>query len=473
MPPMQPAVPPPVPSQIEGPTSRQGGSGNLLAAALLLAISGIAIFVAGLNLGSEGIGRDDGERAAVDAFVAAYRSINDEYIGKSDPATVLDGAIRGMFATLDDPYSGYMGPDEFDTTFADIRGEFEGIGARMSVEDAAGQTCAAIGDECRLRVVEVLPGSPALDAGLLADDVVISVDGTPLAGQTIDDAVRLIRGPRDSRVRLTIERGGGSRELDITRRVIVSQDVRSALLADGRIGYLRVDSFSSKVADSFRTALRQALDGGVQGLVLDLRDDPGGFVDAAVAISSEFIRDGPVYWEEDASGSQRAVDVNGGGLAVDPTLKLAVLVNGGTASASEILAGALQDAGRAELVGEPTFGKGTVQQWTQLPGGGGGFRLSVAKWLTRDKTWINEQGLTPDVEVADGTSRFWPALGNGPAVGTAAAADAQLQRAIGLLLEEPGATRSAAAPASSGQASATGAASSPGATAAPTPARPG
>jgi carboxyl-terminal processing protease len=155
-------------------------------------------------------------------------------------------------------------------------------------------------------------------------------------------------------------------------------------------------------------------------------------VDAAVAITSQFVADGPVFWEEDADGTQRFVEVSGTGLAVDPGLELVVLVNGGTASASEILAGALQDAGRAALVGEQTFGKGTVQEWTQLPGQNGGFRLSIAKWLTRDKTWVHDVGLAPDVEVADSGTRFWPRLDD-EVDAAEAAADAQLQRAISLL----------------------------------------
>ena len=318
--------------------------------------------------------------------------------------------MRGMFETLDDPYSAYLGPDEFATTLADISGEFEGIGARMSVEDGAGGSCPVIEEACALRVIEVLPEAPALAAGLLAGDIVSAVDGRPLQGQTLEDAVGLIRGPRDSDVRLTIDRDGEVLELAVRRGVIVSQDVRSAVLEDGRIGYLRVDSFSSGAADSFESALRELLEAGLTELVVDVRGDPGGFVDAAVDIASQFIADGPVFWEEDAAGAQRAVEVSGGGLAVDPAIELVVLVDDGTASASEILAGALQDAGRAELVGEPTFGKGTVQEWTQLPGENGGFRLSVAKWLTRDKAWVHEVGLKPDVEVASGEERFWPAL---------------------------------------------------------------
>ncbi|HZW01183.1 MAG TPA: S41 family peptidase, partial [Candidatus Deferrimicrobium sp.] len=155
------------------------------------------------------------------------------------------------------------------------------------------------------------------------------------------------------------------------------------------------------------------------------------------------------FWEEDAAGTQRAVEVSGGGLAVDPAIELVVLVDDGTASASEILAGALQDAGRAELVGERTFGKGTVQEWTQLPGEAGGFRLSVAKWLTRDKAWVHEVGLAPDVEVATGDERFWPGLGEAEVDQALVGADAQLQRAISLLIDEPAASPGSAQPSGS------------------------
>ena len=247
----------------------------------------------------------------------------------------------------------------------------------------------------------------------------------------------LIRGPRDSDVRLTIDRDGETLDLSIRRGVISSQDVRSAVLEDGKVGYLRIDSFSGGAADDFEAALRELLEAGLTDVVVDVRGDPGGFVDAAVDIAGQFIADGPVYWEEDADGRQRAVEAAGDGLAVDPAVEVVVLVDDGTASASEILAGALQDAGRAVLVGQPTFGKGTVQEWTQLPGESGGYRLSVAKWLTRDKTWVHEVGLAPDVEVTGGDERFWPTLGDDVVDAAAVAADPQLQRAISILLDEP------------------------------------
>jgi carboxyl-terminal processing protease len=237
-------------------------------------------------------------------------------------------------------------------------------------------------------------------------------------------------------VRISLDRDGEGIELAITRDVIVSDDVRTALLADGQVGYLRIDAFSANVAEAFETALRGQLEAGIRKLVVDVRDDPGGFVDAAVDITSQFLPDGPVYWEESADGSQRSVGVTGDGLAHDAAIEVVVLIDDGTASASEILAGALQDAGRAELVGEPSFGKGTVQEWTRLPGQSGGFRLSIAKWLTRDKGWVHETGLQPDVAVSGEGSRYWPEVNEAVPDEAAVAADRQLAEAVGLLTDQ-------------------------------------
>ncbi len=241
----------------------------------------------------------------------------------------------------------------------------------------------------------------------------------------------MIRGPRGSDVTLDVERDGARLDVVITRDRVVSEDVHAAVLADGRVGYLAIDSFGVNAADRFADALGEHLDAGLRQLVLDVRDDPGGFVDATVAISSQFLADGPVFWEEDASGRQTPVEAIEGGLAVDPKIEIVVLMNGGSASASEILAGALQDAGRAQLLGERSFGKGTVQEWTQLPGENGGFRLSVANWLTRDKNWIDGEGIQPDVLVAGSGERYRPGIaGSDPEL------DDQLQAALALLLDE-------------------------------------
>ena len=440
----QPASPQPTGSQPLEP-GRPGERLSIpLVAVVLVVLSAVVVFAAGLSLGGQSVGRDSDEQAAIEAFTQTYRRITDEFVGGSEPGELLEGAIEGMFGTLEDPYSAYMGAEEFEAAFEGINGEFEGVGARMNAEDAEGLSCELIGDGCELRVVEVLPDTPARSAGLEDDDIVTAVDGRSLEGRTIDDVVMLIRGPRGSDVTLALERADREMELVITRDVIVSQDVRSAALSEGRIGYLRIDGFSSRVAEDFESALRGHLDAGRTRLIVDVRDDPGGFVDAAVEITSEFLGDGAVFWEEDADGDQRSIDVSPGGLATDTEIQLVVLVDDGTASASEILAGALQDAGRAALVGQRTFGKGTVQEWTQLPGENGGFRLSIARWLTRDKSSIHHVGLEPDVEVTGEGLRFRPSGDEQDK--DEIASDLQLQRAISLLLGEEAAIAGSSPP---------------------------
>jgi carboxyl-terminal processing protease len=183
------------------------------------------------------------------------------------------------------------------------------------------------------------------------------------------------------------------------RAVIVSPEVDAKDLADGKVGYVRLIGFSDHAAEEVARVTEENVKAGKEALILDLRGNPGGFVTAARSIASQFLADGTIFWEEDADGNLQETVAEAGGMATDPAIPLIVLVDGGSASASEIVAGALQDRGRAKLVGTKTFGKGTVQQWTQLEDDSGGFRLTVAKWLTPDKTWIHETGITPDVVV--------------------------------------------------------------------------
>jgi carboxyl-terminal processing protease len=429
-PPQQSLQPPPPGSGAPQPPDE--GSSVALTAVVLLALGAGAVFWAGMTLGGATAGRNAEERTAIEAFAQTYRDIADRFIGTPVPAEVLEGALDGMIDVLDDPYSEYMAPEEYDAALDDALGEFEGIGAVMETADREGQLCDVIGDECRLRVVSVLPDTPAEGAGLQGGDDVVGVDGETLDGNSIDDTIWLIRGPRGSEVVLTIERDGEELDIPITRDTVVTADVRSATLADGRIGYIAIDSFSGNAADDFETDLQAHLDAGLDKLIVDVRDDPGGFVDATVEIASQFIADGAVFWEEYADGKQVPVDVTGEGIATDPGLEVVLLANGGSASASEILAGALQDSGRARLVGESTFGKGTVQEWSELPGENGGYRLSIAKWLTRDKHWIDGEGLAPDVPVELVGERYVAGVDTAdPSL------DSQLQAAVETLLGEP------------------------------------
>lgn len=414
---MQPGSPAAAPDQ-------EPRRGPLLVALVIIAVlSGAAMFASGFTLGLQQAlapGTPSDERELFDPFWEAYRKITTEYVGQVEPKELVEGAIKGMFGAVDDPYSSYMTDQEYQDSLGGISGEFEGIGAQMTTETPTGDPCDELGDGCVLRVVDVIRDSPAEKAGLLADDQLVAVDGEAVAGMTLEEVVAKVKGPRGTEVTLGLLRGGEALDLTIVRDVVRSVDVTSEVVGDGQVGYLDVRGFSASAAEDFTEQLKGFIDQGITRFVVDLRDDPGGFVDAARSIASEFVKSGPIYWEEYADGRQVPTDATGGGIATDERFEVAVLINGGSASASEILAGALQDTGRAVLVGERSFGKGTIQQWHLLSNQSGGFRLSVAKWLTPDKRWIHGTGLEPDVAVGAGA--------------TGTDLDPQLERAIETLI---------------------------------------
>jgi carboxyl-terminal processing protease len=377
-----------------------------LAIAVVVVLGGSALFMSGYSLGHQSAtqpGTPAFEEQAFEPFWDTYDTINDRYAGGAiDRDALIQGAIRGMIDSLGDPYSAYMTSDEYRQSLEGISGLFEGIGAEIATQSTDGtQGCPTLGPDCRLVIVDPLEGSPASLAGILVGDFVLEADGQSLDGLTVDGARDRIRGPKGSIVRLTIERAGGKPfELSITRDVVQSKEVKSKTLGDGAVGYIRLKGFSDTAADQFRTALAAHLDAGRSELIVDLRGNPGGYVTAARTIASQFIGSGVIFWEEDSAGTQVATNATPGGIATDPAIRVICLIDGNSASASEIVAGALQDSGRATLVGQTSYGKGTVQQWQELSGEGGAFRLTIARWLTPDKRWIHEKGLTPDVTVA-------------------------------------------------------------------------
>lgn len=391
----------------QAPTGRvdQGGRTALYVSLFVVSVlAASALFVSGFALGRQdgaSPGTPESLQANFQPFWDAYTKIDREFVGEVDQQALIEGAIGGLFQALGDPYSGYMTSQQYEDSLRSIGGQFEGIGAELSTRDPAGDPgCQPAGPECELVVVRVLPESPALAAGLEVGDRFVAVDGQRVEGETIEQVVDRVRGERGTAVTLTIARGEAEPfDLEIVRDVIREQEVTSRVLAGGRVGYLRVEGFNDGSADDLKAQLTELVsEEEVDSLILDLRDDPGGFVSAARTVASQFIASGPIYYEETASGTQTVSEAEPGGIATDAGLELVVLVNGGTASASEIVAGALQDTGRATVIGTTTFGKGTIQQW-QLLEGAGGFRLSVAKWLTPDKTWIHDVGITPDVVV--------------------------------------------------------------------------
>jgi carboxyl-terminal processing protease len=377
-----------------------------LALAVVVILGGSALFMSGYSLGRQTAtqpGTPAAEQGAFVPFWDTYDTINERYAGGDvDREALIQGAIRGMIESLGDPYSAYMTSDEYRQSLQGLSGQFEGIGAEIATQASDGTPgCPTLGADCVLVIADPLEGSPARLAGLLAGDFVLEADGVSLDGLTIDLARDKIRGPKGTVVRLTIVRAGGTPfEVAITRDVVQSREVESKVLGDGAVGYLQLKGFSDAAADQFTAALQAHLDAGRKALIVDLRGNPGGYVTAARTIASQFIGSGVIFWEQDATGLQVPTDAIAGGIATDPSIRLVCLIDGGSASASEILAGALQDAGRATLVGQASFGKGTVQQWQELTGEGGAFRLTIARWLTPAKRWIHGSGLTPDVTVA-------------------------------------------------------------------------
>lgn len=394
------------PTAVTRPASRRGGIALGIAVALVAVLGGSALFMSGYVLGQRQAtqpGTPATESEAFQPFWDAYQAIRDRFaLGPVDRKALIEGAIRGMVEAIGDPYSTYLSSEDFRTTLQDISGEFEGIGAEIGTVNAAGETvdCASFGADCRLVIVAPLEGSPAEKAGLRPGDVVAKVDGSTLDGLSPDEARNRIRGKKGTTVTLTIERKGTTPfDVTITRDVIHQREVITGEYADGAVGYIRLTGFSENGAERFVAAVQAALDRGQMKLIVDLRGNPGGFVTAARTVASTFIADGPVFWEEDAQGKQTATDALPDGIATDRAIQLVVLIDRGSASASEIVAGALQDTKRATLIGETTFGKGTVQQWIELDNDTGGVKLTVAKWLTPAKRWIHKVGIVPDIAV--------------------------------------------------------------------------
>ena len=395
----------PAPVVVAGDPPRRGPV-LAIAVALVAVLAGGALFMAGFSLGRRDLsqpGTPASDEKAFEPFWNTYHTIVDRYAGGPvDKTKLIEGAIKGMIAALDDPYSSYLTPEEFQATLQGISGQFEGIGAEIGTQNATGATtdCATLGPDCRLVVISPIDGSPAQKAGVKAGDIVLTVDGSSVDGLTVDGARDRIRGKKGTEVVLTVSRTGVADpiKLAITRDVIVQKEVVTKDLAGGTIGYIDLTGFSDNSATSLHAAVAADVAKGDKKLILDLRGNPGGFVTAARSVASEFIGSGTIFWQEDAQGNKTPTDAKPGGAATDPSIKLVLLIDKGSASASEIVAGALRDTHRATLVGETTFGKGTVQEWTPLEGAGG-FKLTVAKWLTPDQEWIHHKGIDPDVKV--------------------------------------------------------------------------
>ena len=417
------------------PRSPSSARGPILALAMVIVavLGGGALFASGYLVGQRSVeqpGTPASAEAAFQPFWDSYDTILKRFaLGGETQQTLIDGAIKGMVDSLGDPYSAYLTPDQYSQGLQDLSGQFEGIGAEIGTRNGKGETsdCATLGPDCLLVVVTPIEGSPSEKAGIKAGDAIVAVDGATLDGLTVDGARNKIRGKKGTEVVLSIIRAKAAPvDITVVRDVIVSKEVIAKDLAGGTVGYIAVTGFSDNSETKFHDALQADLKAGKKKFILDLRGDPGGYVTAARAIASEFIKDGPIFWEQDADGTQVQTDATGDGIATDESIRLVVLVDKGSASASEIVAGALQDRKRATVVGETSFGKGTVQQWIQLQNGSA-LKLTIAKWLTPDKHWIHHVGIVPDVPVttpADASPTNDPVLDKAVEILTTASAAA-------------------------------------------------
>ena len=332
----------------------------------------------------------------------AYAQIRAGYVDEITDEQLVDGAVRGMVEYgLEDPYSGYLPPSQYGEALDDLSGEFSGIGAEVGMENLSDPedlaACTVVTDNCAMVIVAPLEGSPAEAAGLRPGDQILAIDGESTTGESVSSLVFVVRGEAGTDVTLTIRRGTEELDITVTRAVIDLQEVRSEML-DGGIGYVKLSSFTARATGLFSDALQGLLDQGATAIVFDLRGNPGGFINAAQGIASQFIRSGELLFTVESGGDIQEWRSDSG-LLQSGDIPVVLLIDGGSASASEIVAGALKELGRATLVGEATFGKNTVQIWNDLPNGGG-LRLTTDRWFTPEHNSAAPDGITPDEVVA-------------------------------------------------------------------------
>lgn len=320
-------------------------------------------------------------------FWETWNLIHNNYVDQPvDDVSLMRGAIKGMMESLGDQHSSYMNPDEFKQANTQLSGEYEGIGAYVD-------TTAEY-----LTITSPIPGSPAERAGLQPGDMIVAIDGEDMTGINGELVRQKVLGPAGSTIHLTVAREGEQALLEfvIVREKITVKSASGKML-DGGIAYVQVTTFGEKTTPELLATLKDLMAQNPKGLILDLRNNGGGYLQTAVEVTSQFLKDGVVLYEQYGDGTRTTYEVEPDGLAGN--IPMVVLINGGTASASEIVAGALQDYERAQLVGITSYGKGSVQNWIPLSDDQGAVRVTIAKWLTPKERTIHKVGLTPDVIV--------------------------------------------------------------------------
>ena len=366
----------------------------------LLSIVLLLVFISPLNALPE----DEAVYRGLSNFTKVLDLIERNYVDKVDSEELTNNAIEGMLKTLD-PYSAYLSPERYKELEIGTSGEFGGVGMEVAVENGV------------LKVISPIEGSPADLAGIKPGDLITEIDGKPTRGMVVYDAVKLLRGPKGSNVTITVTReGDGSRDITLTRDVIHIKSVKYELL-DNEIGYIKISQFQENVSDELKDALSKLElenGGSLRGLVLDLRNNPGGLLDEAIEVADQFIDKGLIVSVRGRTSNQSKEYYATKGDS-EQDISLVVLVNKGSASASEVVAEALQDSKRATIVGSKTFGKGSVQTIIELDDGSG-LKLTTAKFYAPSGRSISDVGVTPDIIVEDNES-----------------ADLQIKRAVEIL----------------------------------------
>ncbi|HUP53929.1 MAG TPA: S41 family peptidase [Methylomirabilota bacterium] len=434
----------PGPSQVRtSPAAGQGGRAALIGAIVALAL--VVTFSAGIGVGrlmmptgTQGGAIPNPASPGASAptefglIKEAWDTLHQQYVARDelDDQKLIYGAIDGMTTAVGDTgHTDFMTPDERKERDDALSGSYVGIGVRIDETD-----------EGLPRVVAVFANSPAEAAGLKPDDVIIAVGTQKTAGHTIDEVAGWVRGEAGTKVELTIRTGAGGTEertVSIVRADVPIEPVSWAMVPGSKTGLIRLEQFSSGAADDLVKALGDARTAGADRIVLDLRGDPGGYVNEAVGVASQFLKSGLIYIERNAANERTEHPVSEGGVAYD--LPLVVIVDGDTASSSEIVSGALQDAERAKIVGETTFGTGTVLGEFVLTDGSA-MRIGTVEWLTPKGRRIWHEGIAPDVPVAmpDGVTALTPDDVRKLTPATVESMkDAQLKKALEVVAGEP------------------------------------
>lgn len=328
-------------------------------------------------------------------FWDTWDLVSQKYIDKKaiDPQKLYYGAIQGMVAALGDPYTVFLPPEAQKSTKEQLSGSFEGVGIQLGYNK-----------DKRLVVIAPLKNTPADKMGIKAGDLILKINGKDTVNLSLPEAVALIRGPKGTPVTLALlpEKEDKPKDIQITRDTIVVKTVEfseKTTKSGKKIAYLRVSGFGEKTKGEWDMAVRETLAFGAGGVVVDVRNNPGGFLDGAIYLASEFLQGGVVVQQENSQGEKQSQSTVKEGKLL--RLPVVVLINKGSASASEILAGAIQDRKRGTLVGEQSFGKGTIQSAEDLSSDTG-IHITTAKWLTPNGYWVHNEGLTPDIVVEIG-----------------------------------------------------------------------